>query len=73
MFGLNAFYDEDIKNEHARASLGLEVKGSILDFSANKYQKATNMKVVDWNRRTSFKWMGLQLIFTTSPYAMGNN
>ena len=47
MFGLNAFYDEDIKNEHARASLGLEVKGSILDFSANKYQKATNMKVVD--------------------------
>tara|TARA_B100001250_G_scaffold144470_1_gene123697 strand:- start:1049 stop:1933 length:885 start_codon:yes stop_codon:yes gene_type:complete len=47
MLGLNAFYDEDIENEHARASLGLEAKGSVLDFSANKYQKATNMKVVN--------------------------
>jgi len=47
MFGLNSFYDYDFDAEHERASIGLELKGSILDLSANKYQKLSNMIVVD--------------------------
>ena len=31
MFGLNSFYDYDFDAEHERASIGLELKGSILD------------------------------------------
>ena len=47
MFGVNSFYDRDIQEDHSRASLGLEAKASILDFTLNKYQKTTNMKVVN--------------------------
>ena len=47
MFGVNSFYDRDIQEGHSRASLGLEAKASILDFTLNKYQKTTNMKVVN--------------------------
>ena len=46
MFGTNAFWDYDFEGEHARISLGLEAKASMLDFTANRYQKITNMKVV---------------------------
>ena len=47
MFGVNSFYDRDIQEGHSRVSLGLEAKASILDFTLNKYQKTTNMKVVN--------------------------
>ena len=47
MFGVNSFYDRDIQEDHSRISLGLEAKASILDFTLNKYQKTTNMKVVN--------------------------
>ena len=47
MFGVNSFYDTDIQEGHSRISLGLEAKASILDFTLNKYQKTTNMKVVN--------------------------
>ena len=47
MFGANSFYDKDIQEDHSRISLGFEAKASILDFTLNKYQKTTNMKVVN--------------------------
>ena len=47
MFGVNSFYDRDIQEKHSRVSLGFEAKASILDFTLNKYQKTTNMKVVN--------------------------
>ncbi len=47
MFGVNSFYDRDISEFHSRISFGLEAKSSILDFTLNKYQKTTNMKVVN--------------------------
>tara|TARA_B100000579_G_C22793208_1_gene835689 strand:- start:755 stop:1624 length:870 start_codon:yes stop_codon:yes gene_type:complete len=47
MFGINTFYDRELKNEHERISLGIEAKGSILDISANKYQKISNMIIVN--------------------------
>ena len=47
MFGVNSFYDRDISEDHSRISFGLEAKSSILDFTLNKYQKTTNMLVVN--------------------------
>ena len=47
MFGVNSFYDRDLQEDHSRVSLGLEAKASILNFTLNKYQKTTNMKVVN--------------------------
>jgi len=44
---VNSFFDQDIKENHQRASVGLEAKGSIIDLSINKYQKTTNMKIVN--------------------------
>ena len=49
MFGINSFYDQDLRDEHARASIGLEAKAKMIDVSINKYQKATNMIVVNGN------------------------
>lgn len=46
MFGANAFYDRDISEKHERVGVGLEAKASILDFSFNKYAKATNQQIV---------------------------
>ena len=50
MFGVNSFYDKDIKESHSRVSLGFEAKASILDFSFNEYRKTTNQKIVDGTR-----------------------
>ncbi len=50
MFGINSFYDQDFFEDHARASIGLEAKASILDFTFNQYQKLTNQKVVNGNK-----------------------
>ena len=46
MFGTNAFYDQDISEEHKRVGFGLEAKASILDFSFNQYIKTTNQLVI---------------------------
>ena len=46
MFGANAFYDQDISEDHKRVGFGLEAKASILDFSFNQYIKGTNQKVI---------------------------
>ena len=37
MFGLNAFYDHEIDYDHQRASIGGEIKSSILELSTNHY------------------------------------
>ena len=47
MFGVNSFLDQDFEDEHRRASLGLEAKASVLDFTFNQYQKLTNQKIID--------------------------
>ena len=47
MFGVNSFYDQDFEDHHRRASVGLEAKASVLDFTFNQYQKLTNQKVID--------------------------
>ncbi len=46
MAGINTFFDYDLEG-HARASIGLELKASLLDFTANSYHKLTNMEVID--------------------------
>jgi len=46
MLGINTFYDYEFEG-HARGSIGLEAKASILDFTANSYHKLTNMQVVN--------------------------
>tara|TARA_Y100000590_G_scaffold98080_1_gene111605 strand:+ start:2084 stop:2935 length:852 start_codon:yes stop_codon:yes gene_type:complete len=47
MYGVNSFYDQDIRNRHARASIGLEAKAKMIDISINKYQKVTDMLVIN--------------------------
>jgi len=37
MFGLNSFYDYEIDYDHQRASIGGEIKSSILELSTNHY------------------------------------
>ena len=46
MLGINTFYDYEFEG-HARGSIGVEAKASILDFTANSYHKLTNMQVVN--------------------------
>ena len=46
MMGINTFYDYEFEG-HARGSIGIEAKASILDFTANSYHKLTNMQVVN--------------------------
>ncbi len=47
MAGINSFIDYDLQGHHARASIGLEAKASLLDLTANSYHKITNMQTVD--------------------------
>jgi len=50
MFGANTFYDRDLTDGQSRLGLGIEAKGSILDLTANSYQKISNSKVVNGDR-----------------------
>jgi len=50
MFGANTFYDRDLTEGQSRLGIGIEAKGSILDFTANNYQKISNSKVVNGTR-----------------------
>ena len=50
MFGANTFYDRDLTDGQSRLGLRIEAKGSILDFTANNYQKISNSKVVNGTR-----------------------
>ena len=52
MFGTNIFYDQDLSEDHKRVGFGLEAKASILDFSYNRYVKATNqLKIAGSNEQ----------------------
>jgi len=42
LFGLNAFYDYEIDYSHQRASIGGEIKSSILELSTNYYFAVSN-------------------------------
>ena len=50
MFGANTFYDRDLTDGQSRLGLGIEVKGSILDLTANSYRKISNSEVVNGDR-----------------------
>ena len=45
MFGINLFYDDDFRADHKRGSVGIELKGAYLDFTANSYHKLTNQEI----------------------------
>ena len=47
LFGLNTFYDQEIKGVHSRMSIGAEIKASIIDINANNYMKVTDMKLIN--------------------------
>jgi len=50
MVGYNTFYDRDLTDGQDRLGLGIEVKGSILDLTANSYTKISNSEVVNGSR-----------------------
>ena len=42
LFGLNAFYDHELDYDHQRASIGIEIKSSILELNTNHYFAISN-------------------------------
>ena len=46
MLGVNSFYDKDLKNDHARGSIGFEARGSVLEFNLNQYYSLSNMETI---------------------------
>jgi len=38
LYGINGFYDQDLEENHTRASLGAEVRSAVLAFHFNKYE-----------------------------------
>ena len=67
MFGANAFFDRDLKEGHSRASIGLEAKAGMLDFTFNHYESITLQKIVDGTKEQALG--GMDYTFTTQvPY-----
>ena len=67
MFGANAFFDRDLKEGHSRASIGLEAKAGMLDFTFNHYESTTLQKIVDGTKEQALG--GMDYTFTTQvPY-----
>ena len=50
IFGTNIFYDRDLSESQSRLGLGVEVKRSILDFTANSYQKISGSNIKNGDR-----------------------
>ena len=50
MLGANTFYDRDLTDGQSRLGLGVEIKGAIIDLTANSYRKITNSKIVNGDR-----------------------
>ena len=67
MFGANIFYDQDLENDHARASIGLEAKAGVLDFNFNHYEAATLQQIVNGNKEQALGGMDYTLA-TQVPY-----
>ena len=44
--GVNLFYDHEFPKNHQRASIGLEIKSSALEFNSNYYQSLSGAKTV---------------------------
>jgi len=42
LYGVNVFYDHEFPYDHRRASIGGEVKSSLVEFNANKYYGLSN-------------------------------
>ncbi|ELE9247838.1 inverse autotransporter beta domain-containing protein [Enterobacter kobei] len=55
MFGYNAFFDYDLRRDHSRAGLGLELARDYLKFGANSYFRTSNWRaspdVTDYDER----------------------
>ncbi|WP_447884865.1 inverse autotransporter beta domain-containing protein, partial [Serratia fonticola] len=55
MFGYNAFFDYDLKRDHSRLGLGLELARDYFKLGANSYFRTSNWKgspdVTDYNER----------------------
>ena len=67
MFGANAFFDRDLKEGHSRASIGLEAKAGMLDFTFNHYESTTLQKIVDGTKEQALG--GMDYTFATQvPY-----
>ena len=67
MFGTNAFFDRDLKEGHSRASIGLEAKAGMLDFTFNHYESITLQKIVDGTKEQALG--GMDYTFATQvPY-----
>ena len=67
MIGANTFYDRDFSNNHARGSLGLEAKGSVLEFNLNQYYSLSNMKTISGTDEQSLGGIDYKLS-TQIPY-----
>ena len=67
MFGANLFYDQDLQENHSRASIGLEAKAGILDFHFNHYEAASLQKVIDGTKEQALGGMDYTLA-TQVPY-----
>lgn len=53
MLGINSFYDRDIGNDHARGSIGLEARGSVLEFNLNQYYSLSRMEKISGEEEQS--------------------
>ena len=53
MLGINSFYDRDISNDHARGSIGLEARGSVLEFNLNQYYSLSRMEKISGEEEQS--------------------
>ncbi|HFS8112836.1 TPA: inverse autotransporter beta domain-containing protein [Enterobacter asburiae] len=55
MFGYNAFFDYDLRRDHSRVGLGLELARDYLKFGANSYFRTSNWRaspdVTDYDER----------------------
>ena len=74
LFGLNTFYDQEIKGVHSRMSVGAEIKASIVDFNVNNYMKVTDMKLINDTKEQVLSGYDFNLStqLPYSPWAMLN-
>ena len=47
MYGVNIFYDQDLREGHSRASVGFEARGSVFKFNFNEYENITGGQTVN--------------------------
>lgn len=68
MLGVNAFYDRDFREDHERGSIGLEARGSGLDFNFNYYEAFSAMQTIDGTEEQQVGGIDYNLT-TQVPYA----